>query len=360
MDAARLAITLLGAVLLVHAAVAADEASASAQPPMFHRAVMGATAGRAKSLNDEYYPAESSTLCFRDSLINNCATFGCTYDPDGTGQATDFCWSDVYAETQLTCQHEDKYYDKYDSYNHQGASFPGASGRPSISSNVASCSWEFHRFTSWWDIFLPDGVTQKVGTAKGICTIAHGVEHCGEEYKEGPVCGGSVITIEAGWYKTNSWYTTNRKTPIAPDGLLSWADGTAATAKWPSCCVLDAAGVGSFPSPTCPTDWTRIAKRQGGDKATTGRKLQEDVSAANSYNSQTTYYEGLATVIWGPFNVANMATGEKWEDAGVMQWVPWADYTKTATTGTPPTDAFYVEPNTYRFEFKKTPEYHRY
>lgn len=58
---------------------------------------MGATGGRAKPLSNDYYPAESQTLCFKDSVINNCAVFGCPADSTDTNANRD-CWGDVYAE----------------------------------------------------------------------------------------------------------------------------------------------------------------------------------------------------------------------------------------------------------------------
>lgn len=351
MDATRLAFGLLGVLLLVSSVHVS--AKASAQPPMFHRAVLGANGGRAKPMSNDYYSDETQTLCFRDTVINNCGAFGCPSNITGNNRD---CWTDVYAESQLTCQQE-HHHDNYEGYNSYGSSFPGAAGHTAIT-NVASCSWEFHKFTQSvgnnanWKILLPDGVTEKLGTVKGVCTINHGAEHCGEGFKDGPVCGGSVITIDAGYYKTSAWWTSPRKTPIQPDGLMQWTNAAGVRANYPSCCVLDA--VNAIDSDLCPTDtdWT-VARHSR-------RLLEEGVGTANSYDHYTgTYYTGSATVIWGPFNVVNMATGEKWDNTGVMQWVPWATYTGTvgAAGSTPPPDAFYVEPNTYRFEFKKGSSY---
>lgn len=106
----------------------------------------------------------------------------------------------MHCRSQLTCQQD--HHENYDGYNSYGSTFPGAAGHTAIT-NVASCSWEFNQFTSYqnnanWKILLPDGVTQKLGTVKGVCTINHGAEHCGEGFKEGPLCGGSVLTIDAG------------------------------------------------------------------------------------------------------------------------------------------------------------------
>jgi len=58
---------------------------------------MGATGSRAKpQSSNDYYQAETQTLCFKDSIINNCALFGCNINNDG-GVNRD-CWDQVYAE----------------------------------------------------------------------------------------------------------------------------------------------------------------------------------------------------------------------------------------------------------------------
>jgi len=132
------------------------------------------------------------------------------------------------------------------------------------------------------------------------------------------------VMVYAGYYKTNAWWTTARKTVIAADGLLPWlAPGAPPTTTYyPSCCALEAIGAIdlSGANEACNgLDWTvarRANKRQTAEGGA-GRRLQEEGVGTANYDHTGPFYQGDATVIWGPFEAINMATGEKWENSGV-------------------------------------------
>jgi len=312
------------------------------------------------SVNEEYYyPTETKSVNFRTTSAFNCAAFGCVQFP------VTCPISDVFAETSLTGSNQELHRRSghYDSFS------SGFIGDTSMI-NVGSCTWEFHRLSSRTPT-LPDGETQRRGTVRGTCTIAHGAEQCNDGYKDGPLCGGMIVNIEAGWYRTpNAWWTETRTFPLANDGL-EVINGVA----YPSCCWLDAVGLiqdnalcATFPYENNPFD-RRPANASISRASSNNRALLEadqigDMGTANyGYDDWTgTYYLGSATVIWGTWHATNMETGEKWEDEGTMQWVVEVipDAIGNPHTGTPPGDRYQLEPNSVRFEFNKKKDAYGY
>jgi hypothetical protein len=90
------------------------------------------------------------------------------------------------------CTHE------HDTNNYQGYQKNNFLNYHNRFTNAASCSWEIRKFSSNFNHKEADGVTEKRGKVTGICTIHENAEVCnGEHGKNGPVCGGMTITIEA-------------------------------------------------------------------------------------------------------------------------------------------------------------------
>lgn len=66
-----------------------------------------------------------------------------------------------------------------------------------VVNQAGSCNWEIRPFGGDWPIYADNGKTQKVGTVRGMCTITGSAEACNDDNRDGPLCGGMIITIDA-------------------------------------------------------------------------------------------------------------------------------------------------------------------